>query len=169
MNTEERIKELEEKQSEISKELEELKKEKEVNDERWRAENGGEYYYIDCNGDILVDVETFDETSDFRYSVGNYFKTKEKAKLYKQNHLIYRQLKDVALRLNNNKDNDWSISQNKYYIYFDFNEDKFRLLNDIVNGMSITEVYCIDKNFLNVAIEEIGEEKLKQLLAWGIQ
>lgn len=169
MTIDEKIKELEEKLEEIKKENKKSKKEKDNTFKRWRAENGGTYYYIDYNGDILIDTETFDETSDFCYLIGNYFKTKEQAEISKQNRLTYQQLKDIALKLNKGLEIDWNDElEPKYYLCYAYYEN-----NKILTLVNYTQqvlgvVYCLNNNFHDAVLEEIGEEKLKQLLEWGI-
>lgn len=44
---------------------------------RWRAEKNGAYYYINDCMNIICSEEIYDCTSEARYEVGNYFKTKE--------------------------------------------------------------------------------------------
>lgn len=46
---------------------------------RWRANNGGVYYFIEF-GKIILTVEYYDDIDDYRYNLGNYFRTKEDAK-----------------------------------------------------------------------------------------
>ena len=171
MNIDEKIKELEEKQAEILKEIEELKKEKENTFKRWRAEKNREKYFLmDINKAGRIDsyIDEYSIYEDFFYSIGNYFKTQEEAKRYKQNRLTYQQLKDIALRLNKGQEIDWkNVEQGKYYIFYDSVVKKFE--SGICGTYrNLTEIYCVDKSFLDMALEEIGEEKLKQLLEWGI-
>lgn len=58
---------------------------------RWRAEGGGKYWYLDDYGVVLSNEEWGDDTDDFRYSIGNYFKTEAEAEAYKE-YLIARQM-----------------------------------------------------------------------------
>lgn len=167
MNIDEKIKELEEKLEEIKKENEELKKIKKFNFIR-RVECGKKYFYISDKGKLGSTVENGHIVDNFHYYSGNYFKTQEEVERYKQNRLTYQQLKDIALRLNKGQEIYWDNgSQDKYYIYFDYIENEFELA--FAKSMrSPSGIYCLDENFLNVALEEIGEERLKQLLEWGI-
>ena len=164
MNIDEKIKELEEKQAEILKEIEELKKEKENTFKRWRAKSGFRYFYLGDNGVIFYATDFYNMSDDYRYATGNYFETEAEALRYKQNLLTYQQLKDIALRLNKGRNFDWNdLSQRKYYIYFDFKANELKQWDaDLYKILNV--IYCLDKNFLNVALSEIGEEKLKQLL-----
>lgn len=58
---------------------------------RWRAEGGGKYWYLDDCGVVLSNEEWGDDTDDFRYSIGNYFKTEAEAEAYKE-YLLARQV-----------------------------------------------------------------------------
>lgn len=46
---------------------------------RWRAEKHGSYYFISDNGVVYDSLELYFSTDDYRYSIGNYFKTGEEA------------------------------------------------------------------------------------------
>ena len=167
MTIDEKIKELEEKQVEILKEIEELKKYQLTNNVRWRAEYNGEYFYINSNGCICSDVDIRDNSANYRFLV-DYYKTKEDAEKCFKNQITYQQLKDIALRLNKGQEIYWhNGSQDKYYIYFDYIENEFGLT--FANSMrSLSGIYCLDEKYLDIAIDEIGEEKLRQLLEWGL-
>lgn len=168
MIIDEKIKELEEKQAKILKEIEELKKEKENKSKRWRAKSGFRYFYLCDDGIIMYATDFYNMSDDYRYATGNYFETEAEALRYKQNLITYQQLKDIALRLNNGQDiNQGDYYKDKYYIYYDKEKEEF-LLDFDCTAQSLNVVYCLDENFLNVALSEIGEEKLKQLLKWGI-
>lgn len=168
MNIDEKIKELEEKQAEILKEIEELKKEKENKFKRWRAKLGFRYFYLGDDGVILYATDFYNMSDDYRYATGNYFETEAEALRYKQNRLTYQQLKDIALRLNKGQVIDWDNNcQAKYSICYDMEVDEFRD-NVFCEIQNLNAVYCLDSSFYRVALKEIGKEKLKQLLEWGI-
>ncbi len=167
MIIDEKIKELEEKQAEILKEIEELKKGQETF-KRYRAEKDKYYRSINFDGNIIYIKEINAASDNYRYITGNYFETTEEAEIHIQNLITYQQLKDIALRLNNGQDiNQGDYYKDKYYIYYDKEKEEF-LLDFDCTAQSLNVVYCLDENFLNVALSEIGEEKLKQLLKWGI-
>ena len=46
---------------------------------RWRAEKHGSYYFISDNGVVYDSLELYFSTDDYRYSIGNYFKTEAEA------------------------------------------------------------------------------------------
>lgn len=168
MNIDEKIKELEEKLEEIKKENEKRKEGLHAKHERWRALFNEKYYYLNDCGGIEIFLESSTLADKYRYEVGNYFQTEKQAGIIRQNRLTYQQLKDIALRLNEGQKIDWkNCYQNKYYIYYDWTVGSLASSDDCTVQSLIT-VYCPNENFLNVALEEIGEERLKQLLEWGI-
>lgn len=70
---------------EIKQELEVIKKKlnKAISKpERWRANIGDYYYYIDWDFEIVSHREAGDDSDDFTYSTGNYFQTIEEAQKY---------------------------------------------------------------------------------------
>lgn len=73
---------------------------------------------------------------------------------------IETKLKNIAKRLNNGRKIDWKgVKQVKFYIvyYFEINSLVVRKCN---YSKDIGQIYCLDKNFLEVAKKEIGEDKL---------
>ncbi|WP_338966208.1 hypothetical protein KSU13_09250 [Fusobacterium nucleatum] len=46
---------------------------------RWRADDGERYYYIDSHQRILDNTDLTHSYDDMRYELGNYFQTKEEA------------------------------------------------------------------------------------------
>ena len=165
-----KLKELEKKIEELSKELEELKceldKEKLSNTQmnnRWRTNDGEKYYYIYGDGTIDWGIDTNDEISVIHYDLGNYFQTKEEAEKVVEKVKIYTRLKDLALRLNKGEEIDWKNNeQPKHYIHFD-NESNKLFYSYCYTCYDIGQIYFLDENFLDIALQEIGEENLKKL------
>lgn len=160
-------KSLKERIEELSKELEELKceldKEKSNNCERYRANCGERYYYYGSMGMISDCDESNDEFDINRYAMGNYFQTEEEARSAVRKIMIYTQLKDLALRLNNGEEIDWENgNQIKYFIYYE-NRYKKIFTTGACWSKEMGQIYCLDENFLDVAKQEIGEENLKKL------
>ena len=97
----------------------------------------------------------------------NCFQTEKEAEKEATKILIRRELEDIASRLNKYNEIDWDDStQLKYCIYFDF------ILNEIISCQTSRKkgqgtIYCLNKSFKNVAVEEIGKERLtKYLKEW---
>ena len=53
--------------------------EKRVENIRWRAKKGKEYYYVGNQGSVMIDIEGDYCIDEKRYKSGNYFRTKEQA------------------------------------------------------------------------------------------
>ena len=58
--------------------------------ERWRGGRGDSYYFIDDEGAIRHEIDTNDGMDNYRYNIGNYFKTEAEAESYKK-YLTARQ------------------------------------------------------------------------------
>jgi len=82
---------------------------------------------------------------------------KEYVKVEKE---IEQKLKDIALRLNDGRKIDWNNAvQKKYNICYDYNFMGF--LQGSTYDTNFGLVCCLSDKFLEVALEEIGEEDLK--------
>ena len=134
--------------------------------DRWKPEKHETYYFVNSCGEV---EETWRSSINFipdkkRYNAYNCFKTKEQAEQESEKILIRRMLEDIARRLNKGKKIDWeNLSQSKYFIYLN-NEDDELGYNDSGLYKFQGVVYCLDTWFLDVAIQEIGEERLKKYL-----
>lgn len=157
-----KIEELENKIEDLKKELEELKKSKKVN-KRWRAEEDYYYYYIDSLLTVYKTKDAYYGCDDYRYKIYNYFKTQEEAEKVAEKIKIYVELKDLAEELNEGVELDWENEyQPKYYIYKDFKNKKLDG-NCVYELKDLGQIYCLNSNFLKIAIERIGEERLMKL------
>ena len=68
---------------EALKKIEELKKFIENEEKRFMPEVGEEYYFLNSDGFILTETYAGDYLNEGYYKMGNLFKTKEEAELYK--------------------------------------------------------------------------------------
>lgn len=134
----------------------------EKGDEMWKPEKGEMFYYL--NSYNIAISETWDAScSDAEhYNIYNCFKTREQAEQEAEKILIRRQLEDIARRLNKGIKIDWNnTEQSKYCIELYFNN----IVTNFYYGRKTQgTVYCLDKNFKDVAIQEIDEERLKAYL-----
>lgn len=131
----------------------------------WKPEEGEKFFFIDAWNRVCdKKYREINVCCREYYSTYNCFKTQEEAKQEAEKILIRRQLEDIAKRLNKTEKIDWNDNnQPKYFFYFAFSSDEivnFYHLRNKEQGV----VCCLDKNFLNVAVEEIGEERLKKYL-----
>lgn len=134
---------------------------------RQKPKNDEMYFYIDSCGDIHYSSWNGCGTDSFRFNTGNCFKTEKEAEEYKENLLTKQQLKDLALELNNGVEIDWDDKeQPKFYIYYDYEFKK--LISHWLEVVKTYDVYCLDSQFLAIAIDRIGEEKLIKLINSGV-
>lgn len=156
------LEELKKKYEELGKEIERLEKQKE--NIRWRADFGEKYYMISTlSGSVINSREDNEKIDEFRYKTRNYFKTKEEAERYLANINTYYDLMDLANELNNGEEIDWKNgSQPKYFIYYGTRDNEL-ILYAYYSLKFIGVIYCLNKDFLNIALKRIGEKRLKRL------
>lgn len=94
----------------------------------------------------------------------NCFQTKEEAEQEAEKILVRRMLEDIARRLNRGENIYWDIEeQKKYFIRFNYYQNRIEFDSSFKQKCQGV-IYCLNSNFLNVAIREIGEERLKKYL-----
>lgn len=131
---------------------------------RWKPKYDEQYWYITDYG--TVDCILFmpkNQNDDMRFKNYNCFPTREQAQAEAERILVGRQLEDIARRLNKGQEIDWSDEdQYKWYIIYNttFGFETYSVSENTTQGV----VYCLDKNFLNTAIKEIGEGRLIKYL-----
>lgn len=132
--------------------------------ERWKPEKGKMFYYLNSYNIAIPETWDADYADAAHYNIYNCFKTREQAEAEAEKILVRRQLEDIARRLNKGEKINWNDkNQIKYAIHFDFYLDRidsFYRLHQKEQGT----VYCLDKNFKDIVIQEIGEERLKRYL-----
>lgn len=135
---------------------------KEYNYERWKPKDNEKFWYIDSSGSVNYCL--FMSETESRFKNYNCFQTKEQAELEAEKILIRRQLEAIAQRLNKGRKIDWAnTTQRKYFIYFNHYCDRIELDNSRVHQIQGV-IYCLDEKFLDVALKEIGEGRLKKYL-----
>lgn len=153
------LEELKKKYAELGAEIERLEKQKE--NKRWRGEYNNRYYTVDSYGDVCDSCEANDKYDNYKHFIRNYFKTEEEAKEYLEKINTYYELMDLAEELNNGEEIDWgNAGQDKYYLIC--NSEKINL-SKVYTLKTIGTIYCLNVNFLEIAKERIGEERLIKL------
>lgn len=131
---------------------------------RFKPKEGENYYYISAIGEVIGSCNLPENNKTIltkHYSFYNCFKTEGEALQEAEKILVRRQLEDIAKRLNKGEEIDWcNLAQNKYHLSCD-NYNRCGNIccvwsNNTVQGA----VYCLDKNFLDIAKREIGEDRL---------
>ena len=91
------------------------------------------------------------------------FQNPKEAKVEAEKILVRRQLEDIAKKLNKGVKIDWNNNkQSKFALVF--NHEDNTLCTTSNSWLNAQNVYCLDENFRAVAIQEIGEERLKRYL-----
>ena len=159
----------EELQNEINKTKEHLKNmEKMLEDceyERWKPKEHEIFYSVDSFGDVYA--QFFDSGDSFvkeLLSRLNCFQTKEQAQVEFEKILVRRQLEYIAKCLNKGEKIDWrDDSQPKFYLYYNCCSESIKYgiyYHSKIAGV----VYCLTEKLLDIAKEEIGEERLIKYL-----
>ena len=131
--------------------------------ERWKPEPNEVYYYVNQVSATSRAVNDEFDIDVVRYRTYNCFKTEEEAKQEAEKILVRRQLEDIARRLNKGNKIDWeSESPRKYHLCVD--KCNYIYSNVCYSVKYQGVVYCLDKSFKDIAIQEIGEERLKKYL-----
>ena len=129
---------------------------------RWKPEYMQKYRFVNAIGEVCENIWGGSNIDQCKYNFYNCFQTREQAKAEAEKILVRRMLENIARRLNRGEKINWNnCGQSKYAI------DLY--LNDIYPQgayayKSQGTVYCLDKSFKDVAIKEIGEERLKKYL-----
>ena len=121
------------------------------------------YYYVDAFGNVLSQIETGHYSDNAFWESYNCFPTRKQAEAEAEKILVRRHLEDIARRLNKGQEINWNDNnQLKYNIGFDFPLEIISIgaLYRKLQG----SVYCLSDKFKDVAIQEIGEERLKKYL-----
>ena len=135
---------------------------KECEYERWNPKPSQEYYCVDGENIVKrVNFNTMNAYDRARIKAYNCFKIREQAEQEAEKILVRRQLEDIAKRLNKGEEIDWLSGQPKYCIEL--------FCNDIITNFYFSHktqgtTYCLDENFKDVAIKEIGEGRLIKYL-----
>lgn len=134
---------------------------------RWKPKCGVVYFYLKHDGYIGSTHWGIEDTDLFRFNTGNCFKTEQEAEEYKENLLTKQALKDLALELNNGVEIDWdNKSQSSCYIFYEY--DYKKLTKQWLCTLKPFDVPCLNNQFLDIAKERIGEEKLIKLIKSGV-
>lgn len=137
----------------------------------WEPKEHQKYYYINDEGDIVCEEWRIFQEDFFRQSIGNCFETFQEAVDCRDNLMVKQQLKNLALELNNGAEIDWSdYNQQKFYIAykgFFINPCSFELGYSLTVQSTRKKIlgitYCLNPNFLKIAQQNIGAEKLIKL------
>ena len=163
-NLEDLKKQISDLQSKVAKIENESKEEKKG--KRWRAKMNDTYFYVNDSGDVDSSHESNFDEDNYSYKTRNYFATYEEAEEYQEIMNTYYDLMDLAEELNSGEKIDWNDNQQcKYTIFYNF-EDNFLKRTNAYVCKEFGQIYCLDGDFLEKAIEKIGKDKLTKLFTY---
>lgn len=153
---ENKIKELDDKRTELQKELELEKQKTEI---EYSFKNSEEYFVLcqdGCIKDYLWDGSNFDKT---RYSQGNMFKTEEEAKKERDRRLLLTRFRQFRDKCNGDWKPDWEDWEaNKYYLAYSYMSDKVCCFTALLNTDFQPFGYFKNRTDCERAIELFGDE-----------
>lgn len=117
------VKELEEKVKELTKEIEWLKRQEKTEEFEYPFENGEICWSLHIDG-VILPCAWYDMDSDkIEYMQGNIFKTKQEAQHEHDKRVLLTKIRQFREKCNG----DWKpkIHENKYYITFNVEKNKF--------------------------------------------
>lgn len=132
----------------------------------WKPKEGDKIFFITEYGEI-ESIKYTSNSPSYNFgntciAIGNCFRTQEEAEKALERLKIRRQLKDIALRLNKGREINWSDADDKYCLSIYLNEEITTIAQKYLKMQNT--IYCLDENFKDAAIAEIGEERLKRYL-----
>lgn len=128
---------------------------------RWKPKDNENYWYIAIDGSVERQINTNHWFDKCHFQCLNYFRTYEQAEAEAEKILVRRQLEDIARRLNKGEEINWDDHERKHCIELYGN---VIVTNFFFAHKAQGTVFCLDGNFKDVAIKEIGEERLKKYL-----
>lgn len=117
---------------------------------RWRAELGNLYRFIDNIGDMACKYDNNDKWDDYRYNMGNYFKTREEVEAY-QEYLIARQV-----LLDDAEGGKFFCEKHNWYVFYDKDHQNWEC--DWDNLYYSGTIYFKTKEALKKSLEEHKEQ-----------
>lgn len=128
----------------------------EETNKKWQPKEGKTYYLILTHGSVNYTIYDSDSRDDNeRLSFGNCFKTKEKAEHMAKKIKLINQLQELSnIKFSENK--------GKYFIYYNFRENRILCSETNFCKLSPFEVCFKTREDCQKAIDTIGEENLKK-------
>ena len=161
----EKITKLKEEIVRLEAEIEKYEENKSTN-KRWRAEDDCTYWFVGANGKLSWSYEYNRESDDFRYDTHNYFKSENDAEAQRYAKVLEteRQLKRFADEHNGKI--DW-IDINRKNCSLCYNYIRCEVV--IIRSCMIKDarvIYFSSEEIARQALDEIGEEKIKEYLTY---
>lgn len=154
MNKEEMMSQIAKMECEIKHFKKELNKQEKPK-RRWKPVFGERYWFIDGN----TFYTDWDEAviDNYRYAIGNVFKTQEEADFAREQLKVLAELKEYA-----DGEQEWNGNNEHKCIIYDTSQKCFDIVNYISNINTPFNLYFSSEKQAQKAIDAIGEEKLKK-------
>lgn len=145
-------KEYEERIAKLEKELDELK-EVEIEDDEF-PRLGERYWFVDSVGNVFGDCWYDSMADNYRKDFLRIFKTKEEC-------FRYLEIQEAFKEESKNFEPNWKDgSQDKYYLYYDHDENSVEISWNTWSGQAI--LYFESREVLEELIARFGEEDIKK-------
>ena len=105
---------------------------------RWRAEEGGVYYMVVDGGGVVGVHDRHTKCDDYRYSIGNYFKTGAEASAKREYDIALRTIQDDAKGFVPDSTN---AGQYKWHGVYDYEFEVFDTDADYNNYYRLGDIY----------------------------
>ena len=110
----------------------------------------------------VIDHNLDDGSVEKFISIGNCFETGKEAKHMVEKLKVIKELRDFALE-NNNEKIDWRDKcTGKYFITYDFYDEKISIASYTFRNFLPFEIYFTSKEIAQKAIKKIGEYRIKK-------
>lgn len=123
---------------------------------------GEVFWYIEDTGNITNDIRR--KFIAHRIKSGNCYRTEEDAVRARDRQYAKRELEILADELNGGVEIDWDNEKQRKICLFYTGKDKS--IDETDRGLIKFEgtTHCLSSRFLEVALEKLGEEKLRLIL-----
>lgn len=133
-------------------------KEKAIEKSVWKPHIDDTYWYVRDFKNFDCNKWKDDEIDNFRYLIGNIYKTREEVEFAVEKAKVTTELKRYAQKYNYKGDWENKCTE-KWYISYDFYDNE--ILTTYTFGKSDC-IYFSSEEIVKSAIEEIGEERIKR-------
>lgn len=120
-----------------------------------RVNNGEMFFYTSAFGTLEQSIEINDKYCDTLYELGNYSTNESFLKKKKEQEILNQLLKKFTIE-NGWRDEFWyDLEMKKYYIVYSYKYQKYYIFEQKDNLRYINEIYFINKQIAQRALNEI--------------
>jgi len=124
---------------------------------KWRAESGGQYFFINEDGTPQMAIDDYEDWDNYRHLTDNYFQELAKCEHRKYVKEAIGRVIHAIIEANEGWEPDWEDSnQSKYIIHYDHYNSKLDALHGFENRIPVILPFC---KTTNIAISIISSHK----------